>query len=119
METTLIIDGVSVRFRKTGGTAIRYLERTGRELNTDLANFLDALSGIAKENDKVKQGITLMQIETKWMYDFLYVMAQQANPNIPSMVEWLDGFDEFDVQQIMINLMPMIKKETQVSPKNG
>lgn len=119
METTINIDGVSVRFRKTGGTAVRYLERTGRELNADLAKYFDALSGIAKEEDKMRQGITLMQIETKWMYDFLYIMAQQADPNLPSMVDWLDLFDDFDVQQIMIALMPMIKKETQVSPKNG
>ena len=119
METRLIIDGAPVRFKKTGGTAIRYLERTGRELNSDLAKFFEALSGLSKVEDKLQSGLVLMRMETGWMYDFLYIMAQQADPSLPSMVEWLDGFDDFDAQSIMIELMPMLKKDTQVSPKNG
>ena len=119
METAIIIDGVSVRFKKTGGTAVRYLERTGRELNADLAKYFDDLAAVSKIEDDMKKGLTLMQMESKWMYDFLYIMARQANPDLPSMVEWLDGFDDFDVQSIMMALIPMLKNEMQVSPKNG
>ena len=72
METRLIIDGAPVRFKKTGGTAIRYLERTGRELNSDLAKFFEALSGLSKVEDKLQSGLVLMRMETGWMYDFLY-----------------------------------------------
>ena len=119
METTIKIDGVSVRFKKTGGTAVRYLERTGRELNEDLADYFDAIASIDKVDDRMQKGLALLRMDTKWLYDFLYIMAYQANPNIPSMVEWLDSFDDFDAQAIMLQLIPMIRGEAQVAPKNG
>ena len=119
METTIKIDGVSVRFKKTGGTAVRYLERTGRELNADLSKFFEAVAEVDKIGDKLKKGLALMRMETGWMYDFLYVMAKQADPTVPNMVEWLDSFDDFDAQAAMIELIPMLRKEAQVSPKNG
>lgn len=119
MEATIIIDGVSVRFRKTGGTAIRYLECTGRELNSDLASYFDAITAASRIEDDMKKALAIMKIDTKWIYDFLYIMAKKANPNIPEMLDWLDGFDDFDVHSIMLQLMPMLKKESQVSPKNG
>lgn len=119
METTIKIDGVSVRFKKTGGTAVRYLERTGRELNADLADYFDAISAADKIEDKMKKGLALMRMDTGWMYEFLHIMAQQADPKTPTLIDWLDSFDEFDAQRIMIELIPMIKKEAQVAPKNG
>lgn len=119
METTVKIDGVDVRFRKTGGTAVRYLERTGRELNADLAGYFEALSKIAKEKGDFAKGMAVMRMETGWMYDFLYIMAKQADPGLRGLTEWLDSFDDFDAAGIMAQLMPMLRKEAQVAPKNG
>ena len=54
------------------------------------------------------------------MYDILHVMAKAADKSIPSdVLEWLDGFDDFDVIGTFCKLLPMLSKEMTVDEKNS
>lgn len=121
MDKTIIIDGRQVTFRKTAGTMKRYKQQFGRELNADLKKIYQLIPKLKDqlENDKEAAVDTFLSTETDWMYDILFVMAQQASPEIKSEMEWLDIFDDIDVWSVFIELLPMLQKEQSVSPKNA
>ena len=114
MDKTITISGKPVTFRKTGGTVLRYKREFGRELNSDLAKIA-ALATIEESN---KTALAL-GIETEWMYDIAFIMAQQADPSITDELAWLDSFEEFDPWAVFAQLMEMISKEQEIAPKNA
>lgn len=123
MEKTIIIDGKSVTFKKTGGTMLAYRRQTGREFYTDLASFLKC----AKTDDEGNiiynsNGIPKIDMENfsiDYMYDILHCMARAADKSVPAdMLEWLDGFEEFPVIQIFIDVLPLLNAEMGISRKN-
>lgn len=120
MDKTIIIDGRQVTFRKTGGTAMRYKRQFGRELNSDLSAIYMMLPSVEKQlkTDKTAAAVAFLGIETEWMYDILFIMAQQANPEIKNEIEWLDSFDNINIWEVFFELLPMLQKEQEVSPKN-
>lgn len=128
MDKTIYISGRPVVFRKTAGTMLRYKRQFGRELYPDLIKIYDLFPVLRQYTDgkdemteaqKVELAKVMLGTETEWMYDILYIMAQQAEPSIRDELEWLDSFDDFNVFEIFIQLMPLIQMEQQVSPKNA
>lgn len=136
MDKTITISGKPVTFRKTGGTILRYKREFGRELNSDLAKIANAMEPInrlraaaaeaaeAKDGEKeaeIKGKITsiCLGIETEWIYDMLFIMAQQADPSITDELAWLDSFDDFNAFDVFGELMNMISGEQEVSRKNA
>ena len=128
MDKTIIISGRPVVFRKTAGTMIRYKRQFGRELYPDLIKIYDLFPILRQYTDgknemteaqKVEIAKVMLGTETEWMYDILYIMAQQAEPSIRDELEWLDSFDDFNVFDVFIQLMPLIQMEQQVAPKNA
>lgn len=129
MDKTIIIGGKPVVFRKTAGTALRYKRQFGRELDNDLIKIYDLFpvlnemmpkNGEEQTNEqKVALAKAMLGVETEWMYDIAYIMAQQADPTIRDEIEWLDSFDDLNIMELFLQLMPLIKKEQQVSPKNA
>lgn len=121
MDKTITIDGKRVTFRKTGGTAMRYNMQFGRELNPDLRKIYTKISELKKiESDEDKNAAidAFLSIETSWMYQILFTMAQQADGNITDMISWLDSFDTFNVWNVFMQLMDMLQTELTASPKN-
>ena len=108
----------------------RYKTQFGRELNPDLIKIyslfplMDKLSKEKKESEKMSDeekvsiAQTMLGIETEWMYDIAFIMAQQADPSIVDELEWLDSFDDIDIFGVFVKLMPMLRMEQQVAPKN-
>lgn len=128
MDKTIIISGRPVVFRKTAGTMLRYKRQFGRELYPDLIKIYDLFPILRQYTDgknemteaqKVEIAKVMLGTETEWMYDILYIMAQQAEPSIRDELEWLDSFDDFNVFDVFIQLMPLIQMEQQVAPKNA
>lgn len=128
MDKTIYISGRPVVFRKTAGTMLRYKRQFGRELYPDLIKIYDLFPVLRQYTDgkdemteaqKVELAKAMLGTETEWMYDILYIMAQQAEPSIRDELEWLDSFDDFNVFEIFIQLMPLIQMEQQVAPKNA
>ena len=129
MDKTIIIDGQPVIFRKTAGTMVRYKRQFGRELSPDLAKIYDVMPLLAKyaerdeseltEEEKMTAAKLVMGIETEYMYDIAYIMAQQADPSIRDQLEWLDRFENMNILNIFVQLLPLIQGEQRVSPKNA
>lgn len=128
MDKTVYIGGKPVVFRKTAGTMLRYKRQFGRELYPDLIKIYDLFPILRQYTDgkdemteaqKVELAKVMLGAETEWMYDILYIMAQQAEPSIRDELEWLDSFDDFNVFEIFMQLMPLIQMEQQVAPKNA
>ena len=118
MDKTITIAGKPVRFRKTGGTVLRYKRQFGRELNQDLAKIA-ALQGAMMNADKKARAALALGIETEWMYDIAFIMAQQADPSVKDELTWLDSFEEFDPWAVFTELMVLISDEQEIAPKNA
>lgn len=123
-----MIGGRPVVFRKTAGTMLRYKRQFGRELYPDLVKIYDLFPTLVQytENEeeltqaqKMELAKVFLSAETEWMYDIAYIMAQQADPSIRDQVEWLDSFDDMNIMEVFIQLMPLIRMEQQVAPKNA
>ena len=124
MEITLAIDGKQVPFRKSGATMLAYKRQTCREFFSDLSAFLgcvnkDKYGKIIMTADGVPS-VDMGKFNVDYMYDILHVMAKAADKSIPSdVLEWLDGFDDFDVIGTFCKLLPMLSKEMTVDEKNS
>lgn len=140
MDKTIIISGQPVVFRKTAGTMMRYKRQFGRELSPDLAKIYDIIPLLTQytgEEAEQNEDLTLEQrdeqkkardiaaaklvlsIETEYMYDIAFIMAQQADPSIVDEMEWLDRFDSMNIMDVFIQLLPLIQSEQRVAPKNA
>ena len=123
MEQTLTIDGKRVPFRKSGATMLAYKRQTGHEFFADLSAFLGCISKDKDGKVLMKDGVPVVDMEKfdiEYMYQMLYVMAKAADRTIPSdLLDWLDGFEEFDVICIFCQLLPMLASEMAVDPKNS
>lgn len=125
MDKTLTISGKKVVFRKTGGTVLRYKRAFGREFNDDLQKIANLYRFTGKdtetmtEAEKAELVSAALGVETEWMYDMAFIMAQQADPSITDELDWLDGFDDFNPLEVFSELMELIYDEQKVSPKNA
>lgn len=104
--------------RKTGGTALRYKRQFGREFLADLQKILALRSRLKPDSTPEEKAEIVLSTETEWMYDILYIMAQQADPSITDELEWLDSFDDFSIWGAFDQIMPLLIAESKVSPKN-
>lgn len=140
MDKTIMISGQPVVFRKTAGTMMRYKRQFGRELNPDLAKIYDILPLLSqytnpeneqdkslteeqiaekKKEQEIAAAKLVMSIETEFMYDVAFIMAQQADPSITDELEWLDRFEDLNILNLFVQLMPLIQGEQMVSRKNA
>ena len=149
MEITVTVDGRDVRFKKTGGTMRRYKSMFGREWFADLdriarmqrkaaeaakAEGYDIDDSDTKKKSGKKAGkedklsdqqifalsAAIAQYDSDPYYDMLYIMAKEADQNIPDTVdEWLDTFDDFSFLDVWVKVSPMLSREMNVDPKNA
>lgn len=118
MDKTIIISGRQVTFRKTGGTVLRYKRQFGREFLSDLEQVLVMRQAIKDTGDQAVRAQIVLRTETEWMYDMLFIMAQQADTAITDELSWLDSFEEFDVWTVFSEIMPMLIAEAKPAAKN-
>lgn len=119
MDKTIDIAGQKVLVRKTLGTELRYKRQFLREFSTDLRAILALRAKLTPEASKEEKAAAVLSAETEWMYDILYIMAQQADPTITDELDWLDQFDSVNIWFIFDQIMPLLIGESKVSPKNG
>ena len=118
MDAKIRIADREVPVRKTGGTVLRYKRQFGREFLTDLQKILVLRSSLTPDMTSEEKAKIVLSAETEWMYDILFIMAQQADPTMTDELEWLDRFDDFNVWQVFDQVMPLLIAEAKVAPKN-
>lgn len=119
MDKTITIDGRAVTFRKTAGTERRYQMQYGREFTSDLQKMLAVRAALGEDASQETKIRAVMGLETSWMYDIAFIMAQQADPTIKDELTWLDSFEEINIFEVLDELLPMLVKEARQSPKNA
>ena len=148
MEITVTIAGRETTFKKTGGTMRRFKSKFGREWFAELdkiarmqrkvaeaakAGGIDLEKANVKKKGSKKQSeeeftneqlfalsSAIAQYDSDPYYDMLYIMAKEADPQIPDTVEdWLDTFDDFPFLDVWGKVSPMLSREMTIDPKNG
>lgn len=111
MEKTLTIDGQEVRFKSTGATPLRFKAQFGKDYFAELMKMKDLESITNGDTD------ALAKIDFEGLYKIVWTLAKTADKDIPEHIEWLDGFDEFPLLEVFMELQDLIMKSLQTSKK--
>jgi len=101
MEKILNIDGRQVKFKSTGAFLLRYKAQFGRDALQDIFKLQGSL-------DEHGQIVNIDVLDLEVIYDLVWSLAKTADPNIPPPMEWLDGFSEFPLMEIVPEITDMI-----------
>ena len=82
MEKVIEIDGQKIPFKATGGTARRYRLHFGRDLIQDFYRMGKTSGGAADFEN----------VDIQVFENMAWVMAKTADPELPPVDEWLEGF---------------------------
>ncbi|CAI3193092.1 hypothetical protein [Clostridium neonatale] len=113
MEKTLTIDGKEVRFKSTAATPLRYKAQFGKDYFAEIMK-MESLSNVKKDKIKAKD---IQSIDFEVFYNIIWVLAKTADKNIPGPLEWLDGFNEFPLMEIIPELQDLIISSIQTKKK--
>ncbi|WP_425539446.1 hypothetical protein [Microaceticoccus formicicus] len=124
MEKTLKIDGKDVKFKVSASFAYRYKAQFGSDIMQKLMPLLKGIVPLlAVDFDKLdikdrKQMQVILDLittsdlandfELVEIYNLIWVMAKTADTEIPEPMEWLDGFDEFPLAEIVPPLIELL-----------
>jgi hypothetical protein len=101
MEKLLNIDGRQVKFKSTGAFLLRYKAQFGRDALQDIFKLQSAIDADGQIKD-----VSALDLET--IYDLVWTLAKTADPSIPPPLEWLDGFSEFPLNEIVPKVTDMV-----------
>lgn len=114
MEKTIVIDGQEVRLKSTGATVLRYKAQFQRDFFTDLFKLVKG----GKSNEKGTIDVdTIESIDFEFFYNFIWVLAKQADKSIPDVISWLDGFDTFPIIDLIPDVQDLLYKTIQSKKK--
>ena len=102
MEKILNIDGREVKLKSTGAFLLRYKAQFKRDAIQDIFKLENAIDA---ETQEIKN-IEVLDMEV--FYNLIWTLAKTGDPNIKPPLEWLDGFDEFPLMDIIPEVLDMI-----------
>lgn len=108
VEKLLTIDGRQVAFKSTGAFLLRYKAQFGRDAVQDIFKLQGALGEAGQIAD-----ISALDLEV--FYNLVWTLAKTADPTIPPPLEWLDGFSEFPLGDVLPEVTEMIFSSLSVS----
>lgn len=123
MEKILTIGGQDIRFRATMKTLLIYKAQTGREYLADIGKF----SGLLRRGEDGKPllrpdgkpEVNLEVLDTGVLCAIAWAMAKTADDTIPPMEQWLDGFEEFPIMEILSELLRLVNASLKLDAKNA
>ncbi len=101
MEKTINIGGRDVQLKATGSFLLRYKAQFGRDALQDIFGIYGAV-------DKKGNVSNAAALDVEVFYRLIWTLAKTADKDIPEMMEWLDGFDEFPIMDVMGEIMDII-----------
>ena len=115
MERVIDIGGKAVKFKATALTPRIYRHKFGRDMIVDLNSLRESLH-------KTKDGEEFSSLDLEIFENAAYTMAKQADANIPETAEeWLDGFEMFNIYNILPELLALwgANTATTATPKKN
>lgn len=100
MEKTINIDGKEVELKSTGATPLRYKAQFGKDFFVEIAK-MERLRGRKGSNE-------LESIDFEVFYNLAWLFAKTANKDIPALMEWLDTFDSFPIEDVMGEIIELV-----------
>lgn len=107
MEKTLVIDGKEVRFKSTAATPLRYKAQFRKDFFSEILK-LASLQNIQELDVNNLDTDDLDDLDFEVLYRVTWVLAKTADPSIPELLTWLDGFEEFPLDEILPEIMEMV-----------
>lgn len=108
MEKTILIDGKEVRFKSTGGTALRYKAQFRKDYFAEILKLIPSFQKLEKVNTNKITSKDLEGLDFEVFYNFAWVLAKTADSSIPDPLTWLDSFDSFPMIEIIPELQDML-----------
>ena len=100
MEKTINIDGKEVALKSTGATPLRYKAQFGKDFFVEIAK-MERLMERKGSNE-------LESIDFEVFYNLTWLFAKTANKDIPALIEWLDTFDSFPIEDVTGEIMELV-----------
>lgn len=113
MEKIITIDGQEVKFKSTGATPLRYKAQFGEDFFSAIAE----LGSVGKLTGKKANIEDLKKVNFDTLYNICWVLAKTADKEIPTPMEWLDGFDSFPIMDILPELTELITSSIEAKKK--
>lgn len=111
MEKTIKIDGRDVPFKASAMTPILYRRMNGREFFADLKNLFNKFDS---------DGVDFSNLDAQALMtfrDLAYTMAKQADPELPGVDEWFDGFEMFSIYYVLPEIVAMWAESEKTTSK--
>lgn len=127
MERTIAISGKEVKFRASALIPRLYRFKFGRDMISDMRqlqkSFSKASSVPEDATEEDRQDAQLSVLDLTIFENVAYIMAKHADKAVADdLDEWLDGFELFDIYQILphiLELWGLSNQTTSVSKKNN
>lgn len=97
MEKTISIGNKAIAFKATGSTAIRY-----RSMFND-----DLIAQMIKLGNEAAKGATVNSDDLLALERAAFVMAKQAGDTTPTLEDWLDQFEMFEIVDALPEIMEL------------
>jgi hypothetical protein len=102
MEKIITIDGRQVKMKSTGAYLLKYKSQFGRDALRDVFK----LYGVFDAETKEVKNLEALDLEV--FYNLIWTLAKTADPSIGPPEQWLDGFSEFPLMDIIPEVMELI-----------
>lgn len=121
MEKVITIDGRNIPFSCTAGTLRRYRQMFHRDILRDMKKITaaalesadlpkdaaDLESADLSEDAAELVSVDLPEDAAETIENLAYIMAKQADPDIPDMDTWLDQFEPLSIYNSFPDLMDL------------
>jgi hypothetical protein len=116
LEKTIVIDDKKINFKTNGSTPLRYKAQFGKDYFKEILKLapLEKLMGKKKSQISIDD---LDALDFEVFYNIAWIMAKTSDPTIPEPLEWLDGFEEFPIADIIPELQELMASSFQTSKK--
>lgn len=102
LRKTVKIDGIDVPFQASAATPRYYRAKFQRDIYKDIQKLESSF------NDRVSNESELEIDDLEIFENVAYIMAYQANPTIPEMIEdWLDQFEMFSIYEVLPEILEL------------
>lgn len=115
MERVVKIDNKEIRLKSNAATPIRYKAQFKKDYFADILKLasLGEVKG-KKQSDSIE---ILAETDFEVFYNLLWIFAKTADNTIPPLVEWLEGFEELPIFDLLTDIMEIATSSMTVKKK--
>ncbi len=104
MEKTIEISGKQVKLKSHAAIPLLYKAQFGSDFFRDIVK-MDKLKSF---DPKKKNYDALEELDTSIFYNLIWAYAKAADKSISDPIEWLSSFDEFPLEEVMLNVQDLL-----------